>query len=89
MEKLRLIRETKMAYQIQKTNSSEENCQKDRQVLQINKGEIRKNQRLCGIELANSIKDNKNFFKYFINNKKQKSSIGPLHEEGEIIKNRY
>ena len=26
-----------------------------------------------------------NFFKYFNNNKKQKSSIGPLHEEGEII----
>ena len=41
--------------------------------------------RLCEIELANSIKDTKNFFKYFSNNKKQKSGIGLLHEEGENI----
>ena len=59
--------------------------QKYRELLQSKKEEIRKIKRLCEIELANSIKDNKNFFKYFSNNKKQKSSIGPLHEERDII----
>ena len=49
------------------------------------KGEIRKSKRLFEIELANSIKDCKNFFKYFSNNKKQKGNIGPLHKEGENI----
>ena len=48
------------------------------------KGEIRKSRRLWEIELANSIKDRKNF-KYFSNNKKQNSSIGPLHLESDII----
>ena len=52
--------------------------------MQKKKGEIKKSKRLCRIELANIIKDSKNFFKYF-NYKNQKSSIGPLHEEGEII----
>ena len=52
--------------------------------MQSKKGEIRKSKRLCETELANSIKDSKNFFKYFSNNKKQKSSIGPLHEEGDV-----
>ena len=49
--------------------------------MEAKKGEIRKNKRLCEIELENSVKDSKHFFKYFSNNKKQKSSIGPLHEE--------
>ena len=31
------------------------------------------------------MKDSKNFSKYFNNNKKQKSNIGSLHEEGGII----
>ena len=44
-----------------------------------------KSKRLCEIESANSIKDRKNIFKYFSNNKKQKRSVGPLHEEGDII----
>ena len=38
----RLIRKTKIAYQIQKTNSSEENKQGYRQLLQSKKGEIRR-----------------------------------------------
>ena len=80
----RLIRDTKIAYQIQKTNSTEENHQRYRQILQSKKGEIRKSKRLCEIKLANNIKDSKNFFKYFSNNKKPKSSIGPL-QEGENI----
>ena len=66
----KLIREAKIAYQIKK-NSSEENQQTYRQVLQSKKGEIRKSRRLWEIELANSIKDRENF-KYFSNNKKQK-----------------
>ena len=81
----RLIKETRKAYQIQKSNSSEENQQRFRQLLHTKKGEIRKSKRLCEIELANNIKDSKQFFKYFSNNKKQKSSIGPLLEEGNII----
>ena len=55
----RLFRETKIPYQIQKANSSEENKQTYRQFLQSKKGEIRKSKRLCKIELANSIKDSK------------------------------
>ena len=52
--------------------------------MQSKKGEIRKRKRLC--ELANRLKDIKHFFKYFSNNKKQKSSIGLLLlEEGNII----
>ena len=80
----RLLRETKRAYQVQKTNSSEDQ-QRYRQLLQSKKGQIRKSKRLCEIELANSIKGSKIFFKYFSNNKRQKCSIGTLHEEGEII----
>ena len=38
----RLIRETKISYQIQNTNSSEENQQRYRQLLQSKKREIRK-----------------------------------------------
>ena len=41
--------------------------------------------RVCEIELANNIKDSKQFFQYFSNNKKQKSNIGPMLEEGNII----
>ena len=56
MGKLKLIRETKIAYEIQKKkNSLEENQQIYRQRLQSKKGEIRKSKRLCEIELANSI----------------------------------
>ena len=62
-----LIRKTKIAYQIQKTIH-----QRYRQLLQSKKGEIGKSKRLCEIELANSIKDNKKFFKYFSNNKNKK-----------------
>ena len=40
MGKLRLIRETKIAHEIQKTNSSEENQQKYRHLLQSKKGEL-------------------------------------------------
>ena len=79
------IRETKITYQIQKTNSSEENHQRFRQLFKRKKGETRKSKRLCEIELANSIKGSKNVFKYIRNNKKQKSSIGKLQEEGENI----
>ena len=79
----KIIRETKIAYQIQKTNSSEEIQQRYRQLLQSKKGEIRKRKSLWEIKLANSIKDNKIFLlKYLSNNKKQKSSIGSLHEWG-------
>ena len=53
--------------------------------MQSKKGEIRKSKRLCEIKLASIIKVSKKFFKYFSNNKKQKSSIVPLNEEGEII----
>ena len=70
----RLIRETKTAYQIQKTNSSKGNHQRYRQLLQSKKGEIRESKRLCEIELANSTKDSKQFFKYFSKNKKQKGN---------------
>ena len=49
--------------------------------MQSKKGEIKK--RLCKIELVNHIKYSKNFYKYFSN--KNKSSIDPLHEEGDII----
>ena len=66
----RVIRETKIAYQIQKTNSSKENQQIYRKLLQSKKGKIRKSKRLCEIELANSVNDSKNLFKYFSNNKK-------------------
>ena len=41
-------RETKIEYQIQKPNSSEENQQRNRQRLQSKKGKIRKS-RLCEI----------------------------------------
>ena len=77
-----LIRETKIVYQIQKINSSEE---KYWQLLQSKKGQIRKSKRLYDIKIRNGRKDSKNFFKHFTNNKKQKSSIGPLHEEREVI----
>ena len=53
----RLIRETKIAYQIHKTNSLEENQQRYRKLLQSKKGETRESERLCEIELENSIKD--------------------------------
>ena len=59
MGKLKLIRETKIVYHIQKTNSSEESHQRYRKLLQSKKGEIRKSKRLCEIELANSIKEQK------------------------------
>ena len=52
--------------------------------MQINNGEIRKNKTLHEKGLTNIIKDSKNFFESF-RNKKQKNSIGPLHEEGDII----
>ena len=48
----RLIRETKIAEQIQQINLSEENQQRYRQLLQSEKGEIRKSKRLCEIELT-------------------------------------
>ena len=53
--------------------------------MQSKKGEIRRSSRPYEIELANSIKYSKHFKQYFGNNYKQKSSIGPLHEEGDII----
>ena len=56
----RLIRETKIACQIQKTNSSEENQQRYIRLLQSKKEEIRKSKRSCEVELGNSIKDDKN-----------------------------
>ena len=80
-----VLRETKIAHQIHNTISSEENHQRYRQPLQSKKGETRKSKRLCEIESANSIKDSKKFLKYFSNNKKQKSSIGPLHKKGDMI----
>ena len=61
--------------QIQKTNSAEVNQQRYWQLLQSKKGEIRKSKRLFEIELQNSIKDSKNFFKHFTNNKKIKKAI--------------
>ena len=57
----RLIRKTKIAYQIQKTNSSEENKQGYRQLLQSKKGEIRRSKILYEIELAKSVKYTKTF----------------------------
>ena len=77
MGKLRLIRETKIVYHIlkkkQKINrkkSTEKNQQIYRQLLQSKKGEIRKNKRLCEIELANNIKDS-----IFCNNKNKNKKI--------------
>ena len=56
----RFIRKTKIAYQIQKTNSPEEIQQRYKQLLQSKKMEIKKSKRSCEIELTNSIKDSKN-----------------------------
>ena len=83
--KIICIREIRKVYQIQKTNLTDGNEQRFRQFLHTTKEEIRKNKRVCKIELANSIQDCKGLFKYFSNNKKHKSSIGPLMEEGDII----
>ena len=79
-----IIEKPKKHTRLKKTNSSEENQQRCRELLQSKKGEIRKSKKLCEIELASSIKD-RNFFIYFSNNKKQKSSTGSLHEKGDTI----
>ena len=82
MEKLRLIWETKIAYHIQKQIHKNKISRDIGSFWKARKGKLGKVR-----DYTNSIKESKNFFnKYFSNNKRQKSSIGPLHEEGEIIK---